>query len=254
MRTRVVHTILVLLACLAIYWPMLSFAGLGSSEGHRVGPAWGMLESGDWTHLRLFGSPTSANPQACPGPSPSAPPSSARPKSRQGPSPPSPRPSWRLVALWFTNRWLGSPWGLAAALTQALTPLFATIGRTAEIDPLNALAAQIAALALISLLSRPRVPSAECLLPNSRILLPTGIILAGIIKGPASLPVLLGIALAACIQARIPGAAPQPCDLDRPHRRPRSPSAPSPGGSPSRTTTPRRSLRIFPSSHGPSRV
>ncbi len=206
MRPRALHIVLVLAACALIYWPMLGAPGFGSSEGHRVGPAWDMLETGDWTHLRLFGLTYLRKPPGMPW-------AIAISTSLLGHTEFAARAVsalastiMALIALWFTNRWLGRPWGLAAGLTQALLPLFAMIGRTAEIDPLNALATQIAAFAFLSLITshaRPSLlPDASCLLPISPLLFPLGIILAGIIKGPASLPVLMGIALAACIQAR----------------------------------------------------
>jgi 4-amino-4-deoxy-L-arabinose transferase-like glycosyltransferase len=206
MRVRALHIIVVLLVCGAVYWPMLGAAGFGSSEGHRVGPAWDMLETGDWTHLRLFGLTYLRKPPGMPW-------AIALSTSLFGHTEFAARAVsalastiMALIALWFTNRWLGSPWGLAAGLAQALLPLFSMIGRTAEIDPLNALATQVAAFSFLSMIARPPrislVPSAECLLPISPLLFPIGIILAGIVKGPASLPVLVGIALAACIQAK----------------------------------------------------
>ena len=47
--------LIVLLVCGAVYWPRLGERGLASTEGHRVIPAWEMLESGNWLVPRLFG-------------------------------------------------------------------------------------------------------------------------------------------------------------------------------------------------------
>lgn len=209
MRARVAHIIIVLIACAAVYWPLLGATGFGSSEGHRVGPAWEMLDTGDWTQLRLFGLTYLRKPPGMPWAIAIS--SSVLGQTEFAARAVSALAStvMALVALWFTNRWLGRPWGLAGGLAQALTPLFVSIGRTAEIDALNTLCTQIGALALLSLIAgRARFPNAlgdgatKALLPGAFILFPIGVIMAGVVKGPASLPVLLGIPIAACLQAR----------------------------------------------------
>jgi 4-amino-4-deoxy-L-arabinose transferase-like glycosyltransferase len=202
MPARLAHILFITFTCIVVYWLFLGVPGFGSSEGHRVGPAWEMLESHDWIHLKLFGLTYLRKPPGMPW-------AIAISSSILGQTEFAARAVsalastlMALVAYWFTNRWLGSPWGLAAGLAQALSPLFLTIGRTAEIDPLNAFATQLFAFALISLLTSTRVPSAQCLLPKSSLLLFLGLTVAGLVKGPASLPVFLGIAAAACIQSR----------------------------------------------------
>jgi 4-amino-4-deoxy-L-arabinose transferase-like glycosyltransferase len=201
MPTRLAHLFIVLLACAAVYWPLLGANGFGGSEGHRAGPAWEMLDSGNWSHLTLFDQTYIRKPPGMPwaiaissavfGQTEFA----ARAVSALAST------LMAVMALWFTNRWLGPPWGLAGGLAQALSPLFITIGRTAEIDPLNAFVTQLAAFGLVALLAKPE-PGTPRLLPLPWLFLAIGIVLAGIVKGPASLPVLAGGLLAAIILAR----------------------------------------------------
>lgn len=203
MHSRVAHVVLVLVVCAAVYWPLLGVSGFGASEGHRVGPAWEMLATGDWVHLRLFDQTYLRKPPGMPwaiavsssifGQTEFA----ARAVSALAST------IMALLALWFTNRWLGPPWGLAGGLAQAFTPMIITIGRTAEIDPLNCLGTQVAAFALLSLLALPsRGPRVSSLVPHAPLLLALGIILAGVAKGPASVPVVIGIVAGACILFR----------------------------------------------------
>ena len=49
-----IQVTLVLLACAAVFWPLLGRGGLAMTEGHRVIPAWEMLDTGDWLTTRMF--------------------------------------------------------------------------------------------------------------------------------------------------------------------------------------------------------
>ena len=204
MRPRAVHLLLVVAACALVYWPLLGATGFASSEGHRVGPAWEMLETGDWAHLRLFGLTYLRKPPGMPW-------AIAISSSIFGQTEFGARAVSALacslmgvVAYWFTNRWLGPPWGLAAGLIQALLPLFVTIGRTAEIDALNAFATQLFALGMVSALASRQRLWTRGLLPAAPAFIAVGLVLAGIVKGPASLPVFIGVGVAAWLQARSP--------------------------------------------------
>src|SRR5262249_19703541 len=150
---RALHFLLVLVVGVLVYWPMLGVPGFGSSEGHRVGPAWEMLRTGDLEHLRLFGVTYLRKPPGMPWAIAASSALLGRTEFAARAVSALASTLMPLLAFWFTGRWLGRPWGLAAGLAQALSPLFITLGRTAEIDPLNCLATQLAAFALVSLLA-----------------------------------------------------------------------------------------------------
>jgi 4-amino-4-deoxy-L-arabinose transferase-like glycosyltransferase len=195
-RTPIWHFLVVLAACAAVYWPFLGSNGFGASEGHRVGPAWEMLRTGDFVHLKLFSQTYLRKPPGMPW-------AIALSSSILGQTEFAARAVsalastlMALLACRWTNRWLGPPWGMAAGLAQALAPLFMMVGRTAEIDPLNCLGTQMAALGLLALVRDPR------LLWGASAWVAGGAILAGIAKGPASLPVLAGVIGGACVVAR----------------------------------------------------
>lgn len=210
MRDRRLHLLLVLLASAAVYWPFIGTPGFGSSEGHRVAPAWEMLRTGDWTHLRLFGATYLRKPPGMPW-------AIALSSSLFGQTEWSARAVsaaastlMALLAFWFAQRWLGAPWGLVAGLAQALSPLFLMPGRSAEIDSLNCLGAQLAAFGLVAAIAPrlkrgepgPAPPPLPHAVPFPAVFFAAGVIIAALTKGPASLPVLLGVALAAAYVGR----------------------------------------------------
>lgn len=169
-----VQILIVLAFCAALYWPLLGTPGLGSSEGHRVVPAWRMLESGEWFRIEMFGATYLRKPPGFPwaiavssmafGQTEFA----ARAVSAASCT------TMALLAFWSGRRWFGAPrgtvgvggvsevggWGawagLGAGIAQAITPQFVSIGRLAEIDAFNALGTQIACIGLIELIARPR--------------------------------------------------------------------------------------------------
>jgi 4-amino-4-deoxy-L-arabinose transferase-like glycosyltransferase len=95
--------------CAALYWPLLGTPGFGSSEGHRVVPAWHMLESQRWFHIEMFGATYLRKPPGFPwaiavssmifGQTEFA----ARAVSAASCS------LMALLALWAGRRWFGSP-------------------------------------------------------------------------------------------------------------------------------------------------
>ncbi len=198
------HLPLVLLVCALVYWPLLGRPGFGATEGHRVAPAWHMLESGDFWRLELFGQTYLRKPPGMPwavaastailGHTEFA----ARAVSAAAST------LMALVAFVFATRWFGRPYGLAAGLAQALTPVFWLSGRVAEIEPLNALGTQLGAFALLDLVLRPPHASAPARPVTLGMIAvgSLGLVIAVLAKGPAGLAALGALLAGVCIAAR----------------------------------------------------
>jgi 4-amino-4-deoxy-L-arabinose transferase-like glycosyltransferase len=192
------QALIVLLACAMIYWPRLGADGFFSSEGHRVVPAWAMLDSGDYLVPRLFGQTYLRKP---PGIGWAIAGSSAilgRTEFAARAVSAGAMTVGALLSFWYARRWFGaldSRAGLFAGLAHALSPWFWQIGRVAEIEALHQLAVQGAVFILLDLTAagpaRPRMPGA--LLSGA-----AGLCVAamGLTKGPAGAP-CVGAALAA---------------------------------------------------------
>ncbi|MGE3108619.1 MAG: ArnT family glycosyltransferase [Phycisphaerales bacterium] len=196
-----VQSLIVVAVCAVLYWPLLGTPGFGMSEGHRVVPAWTMLETGRWLKMEMFGQTYLRKPPGFPwaialasmvfGKTEFA----ARAVSAASCT------VMALTALWYSRRWFGDGrWRgpLGAGVAQAIMPQFVAIGRVAEIDALNALGTQFACLALIDL-ARPDGPRAR-LAPAG--IAGAGILIAGLAKGPASATCLLGVMIALCVGTR----------------------------------------------------
>lgn len=183
---------LLLALCGLIYWVNLGVSGFTSTEGHRAIPAWEMLGSGDAFITTLFERPYLRKPPGMPwaiaissmvfGPTEFA----ARAVSAAAAT------LATLAMLGFGRRWFGPVGGLAAGLAQALTPRWWAPGRSAEIEMLNNMGTLLTILALadLAVLAHRHRPRSTAL---TSALATLGIALAGLAKGPASLPVLLGL-------------------------------------------------------------
>ncbi|MEM0984016.1 MAG: glycosyltransferase family 39 protein, partial [Planctomycetota bacterium] len=185
----------VLLACAIVYWFRLGTGGLHSTEGHRAIPAYEILESGDWLVTTMFGQPYLRKPPGMPcafaistlifGESAW----SARAVSALAAT------LMALVALRFARLWFGPAGGLAAALTCALTPWLLESGRAAEIEALNTLGTMLAAYGLIHVgVARGSWRAATVTL--------LGVVILTLAKGPASVPLLIGVLAAIGITTR----------------------------------------------------
>jgi 4-amino-4-deoxy-L-arabinose transferase-like glycosyltransferase len=224
---------LTLLACACIYLPRLGATGLSSTEGHRVIPAWEMLASRDFLVPRLFGQAYLRKPPGMPW-------AIALSSSLFGQTEFAARlvsglavTVLCLLCAHTAHRWFGpsrpcatgglsgaaapasalqpSP-ALLAGLSAALLPLFWTIGRTAEIEALNTLAAAGAVVCLLDLL----LPSPAVLGGGGGrgaaeaggghvlrfIAASAAITLALFAKGPAALPTVAAAIAAACLTTR----------------------------------------------------
>lgn len=146
---------LVLVAvCAAVFLPRLGATGLSMSEGHRVVPAWEMLEDargGDphWLVPRMFGTAYLRKP---PGAMWAIAASGAVLGQNEFAARLPSAVAATLLALavwWFGTRWFGSPWGLAGGLAQALLPVAWPSVRSAEIESLHMLTTGVAALLVV---------------------------------------------------------------------------------------------------------
>jgi 4-amino-4-deoxy-L-arabinose transferase-like glycosyltransferase len=188
----------VLVPCALVYLPRLGAGGLTMSEGHRAGPAWEMLSSGDWLVPRLFGRAYLRKPPgmfwaiAGSGSVFGQTELAARLVSALAAI------GTALVAWWFARRWFGpGRWAVAAGLAQGLLPWMFAFGRQAEIEALLVLATQVAALGLIDAIIVRRERAGVAMLRGAVIGLAVGAML--LVKGPAGLPAIGGVVLAAVL-------------------------------------------------------
>lgn len=235
-RSAAVQVLVVLLACLAVYWFKLGDRPFGSSEGHRVIPAWTMLETGDWWRVRMFEQGYLRKPPGMPWAIAGA--SAVLGQTEFAARSVSALASTlaALAALWFGTRWfrfgpagsrgIATP-GLACGLMQAALPLFWSPGRSAEIEALNNLGTQLALLGMIDLavngpaarrwMARLHATGNQTAAgapvgtgtPPAVIsaIAGLGLVIAALAKGPASLPVLAGVVLGAGLAFRSVAAA-----------------------------------------------
>ncbi len=177
--------------------------GLHSTEGHRAIPAWEMVHADpdrahDWLVPRLFEKPYLRKPPGVQWLIGST-------SLLLGQSEGAARAALALcttlsaiVSLVFAGRWFGWRWSIVVGPAYILTPATWAAARSAEIEALNLLGTQLAALSLIELLVRAREGPHR----HARLLIGLGAIgmfIAGMAKGPASLPLLPGVLAGACL-------------------------------------------------------
>ncbi len=194
---------LVLLACAVAYWPRLGATGLSMSEGHRILPAWEMLDRGEWLVPRLFGQVYLRKPPGMPWAVAASSMLLGRTEFAARAVSAASATLMALVAFAFAARWYGPRWGAGAGLASALMPLFWESGRSAEIEALNNLGTQVALLAMLDLLVfravRGAAPARAGLMT---VLAAAGLTIAGLAKGPASGPCFVGAVIGACVVVR----------------------------------------------------
>lgn len=152
--SRVRQVGLLALVCCVVYLPRLGATGFSMSEGHRVIPAWEMLDdarAGDphWLVPRMFGTAYLRKP---PGMLWAIAASSAIFGENEFAArlPSALAATLLAVVVWaFGTRWFGSPWGLAGGLAQALLPVLWPSARSAEIEALHILTTGAAALIIL---------------------------------------------------------------------------------------------------------
>ncbi len=171
---------------LVVFGYRLGDGGLTNTEGHRVAPAWEMLETGDFFTQRMFGQIYLRKP---PGQSWAI----AAGTMLLG------RDEWgaRLVgglagvgmvvlAYFFAGRWFGPQAAMVAGLAQLFTPVFWKYQRSAEIEGLLTFLSQLVMFSVIDLLIDPKTLNAR----RRHLLIGTatlGLVLGILVKGPAIL-------------------------------------------------------------------
>jgi len=182
--------------CALVYWFRLGSGGFFGTEAHRAVPAYEMLEHGHWLVPRMFDQPYLRKPPGMPW-------AIAGMSSVLGESVFAARAVSALastlmavVAFGTAKRWFGARAALPAGLAQALMPVLWETGRAAEIEPLNHLGTQIAALLLIDALVFARTKQGRVV---SASVAAIGIIWFALAKGPASVPVIVATISAICI-------------------------------------------------------
>lgn len=190
--------------CAILFITGLGDRGLAYSEGHRVGPAWEMLDAGPpgeaadaWLAPRLFGAVYLRKP---PGMSWAIAISSGLlGRTELAARLPSALAMAVLVLVsWrVTTRWIGSPWGLGAGLAQALFPVFWPSARSAEIEMLHAAGAGSAALLIADVMLRSGGRRWMAALGAG-----LGVSAMVLTKGPAALPLIVAIPLGVCLARR----------------------------------------------------
>lgn len=148
--------LLIVAVCSAVYWVGLGANGLSMSEGHRAIPGWEMARSGEWLVPRMFERVYVRKP---PGMfwavAASAKVLGETELSARAVSATAMTVS-ALVVFFVTRRWFGGAGGLAAGMAQALTPLWWSVGRSAEIEALNNALTQAACLLVVDAMVRRR--------------------------------------------------------------------------------------------------
>lgn len=139
--------------CLLLFGYRLGSGGFIDTEGHRVVPAYEMLETGQYLVPHMFERPYVRKPPGMPW-------AVSAFTSVLGESVWSARlvsagamTLGVLVSWWFGRIWFGAWGGLAAGLAHALMPQLWQVARHAEIESLNQLGTQMTALALVHLMA-----------------------------------------------------------------------------------------------------
>lgn len=188
--------LLIVAVCAAVYWVRLGSSGLSMSEGHRAIPGWEMARSGEWLVPRMFERVYVRKPPgmfwaiAAAAKVLGQTEFSARAVSATAMT------ASALLVFFVTRRWFGSAGGLAAGLAQALTPLWWSVGRSAEIEALNNALTQAACLIIVDAMVRWRQESwgaasggAARATPTEKLVITLGLAMctagALLVKGPA---------------------------------------------------------------------
>lgn len=182
-----------------VYWSGLDRFGLYATEGHRAVSAWNAADSGEWLAPRLFEQIYLRKPPGLQwligsfslflGQSEHAARAPLALCATLG----------ALLSFLFAGRWFGWRWAPVAGALHVLTPFTWVPGRSAEIEAFNAMGTLCAAFALLSLLI-PRHTHRQARTTLAMVTLGSaGIFIAGMAKGPASLPLLPALLLASCI-------------------------------------------------------
>jgi 4-amino-4-deoxy-L-arabinose transferase-like glycosyltransferase len=201
LSARWLHVPLLLVLCALVYWPRIGARGLTGTEGHRVVPAWTILETGEWLPVRLFEQAYMRKPPGMPWAIAAASTALGETEFAARAVSAASATAMTLLVFAFATRWFGAPWGFVAGLAQALLPRLLVPARSAEIEALNLLGAQATALLLIDILvAAPPRGATRVLRAGALAGLAATLML--VVKGPAAAPVAAGAVLGACATQR----------------------------------------------------
>ncbi len=177
-------------------------SGFSQSEGHRVVPAWEMMETGDWLVPRMFGQLYLRKPPgmfwAIAGMSKVLGQTEFAARSVSGLA----CLGMALGAWWFARRWFDPRLAIYAGLAQATLPLTWEMGRSAEIEALHAACVQACALSTLHLgLVCGRAKGSRGLVA-AIVLCGVSLSAALLVKGPAGAPVMVAAAIASIVVSR----------------------------------------------------
>lgn len=200
--SRVRQVLLLVLVCCAIFLPRLGETGLSMSEGHRVIPAWEMLDdarAGDphWLVPRMFETNYLRKPPGMPWAIAGS--SAIFGQTEFAARLPSAIAATLLaLSVWyFGTRWFGSPWGMAAGLAQALLPVTWPSARSAEIESLHMLTTGLVALAILDWFIRP--PKTKMGLGLRAVMVFLACLAMLLTKGPSGAPFIVGTMIGALL-------------------------------------------------------
>ncbi len=198
-----IFCLITLLLSAVLFLPYLGFSGLSLSEGHRAIPGWEMLTRGEAFPTTLFGYPYVRKPPGVPW-------AIAIVSHFFGPT----EFAARLVSVfatafgavlsgWAASRWFGERAALVAGAGYLLMPVFWYAARSAEIEALHntmTLTASIGVIAIVRHAAMP-VPRRSGKIYDFLISILMGVALAAMIgtKGPAGLPVVIGVGVCAVL-------------------------------------------------------
>lgn len=196
--SRVRQALLLVAVCCAVYLPGLGATGFSMSEGHRVIPAWEMLDDAragepHWLVPRMFGTAYLRKP---PGVMWAIAGSSAVLGETEFAArlPSAVAATLLALAVWgFSTRWFGLPWGLAAGLAHALLPVMWPSARSAEIESLHVLTTGLACLLAVDWVVRTPRRWAGHWARGGGLLL--ALLAMLVTKGPAGAPYFAGALL-----------------------------------------------------------
>ncbi|MGL4462915.1 MAG: ArnT family glycosyltransferase [Planctomycetia bacterium] len=188
------HLVVLSLAGLLLYGVALGDRGFQSTEGHRILPAWAMLDGSSWTTPQLFDRPYLRKPPAFAWLAAGSAELFGRTEFAARFPAALAAVLTALAAYAVGRRWFGPTAGLAAGWTQLLTPLFWASARSADIEAPHDLAALLVGVFMIAcfLEERARRTTVDAAWATAAGLAVAGMVL---LKGPAGLPLAAAVLL-----------------------------------------------------------
>ncbi len=143
------HAAALVAICIPMFWIGLSWRSFASSEGHRVAPAWEMLDSGNLWRIRMFEQAYLRKPPGMPWAIAVASATLGRGEFAARSVSALSATLAALAAWWFASRWFGPRLGVWAGLGLVLMPQLWAPSRSAEIEALNNLGTLLACFAIL---------------------------------------------------------------------------------------------------------